>query len=171
MFEYLHKALSDTFVVVVSQTADEDGNTLLFFLWFWCRNVFRVTVEEAGFHHGWDEPSLFHHRDGKSCLETSSFLIFCQSTGFEHKAELHNNIHHFTVFQQEEDDLFEPCDAIFLCNIGTYLFNDHICRQRVWTYFSTGSTEKTALKDIFGIFIQRQMSFLVGTQQVNKPTR
>jgi hypothetical protein len=73
------------------------------------------------------------------------------------------------VSQQEEEASFEPGDTIFVGNVRTYLFDDHIGSKGIGADIDTVGTEKTALEDILGISVQFELASLVGTKQVNEP--
>ena len=169
LFEYLYKRISNAGIVIVCQTADKNGNFLLLFAWHFGRDCIRVAVEKAGFCHRGKQAPLFDHRHGKTCTQSASLVIFGQCTGFKHIPELHHNVHHFPVFKQEKGDTLEPGNTVFLGKVSTYLFNNHIGWQRVGADIDTVGTQKTAFKNIFGSFVQRQVSLLIGTKQINEP--
>ncbi len=162
--EDLDEAVSDTCIVIVGQAADEDRDTSLATVLY----LLGIAVEKACFAHGREEAAAFDDRDGKSWNDTAAFGVVFEAARSEGVAEFHQDIHHLSVTQQEEESPLEPCDPKLVGNICPHLFDDHIGRQVVGADIGAGSAEEAALEDIFGSLVQFQMPLLVGTQEIDK---
>jgi hypothetical protein len=73
--------------------------------------------------------------------------------------------------QEGEKQSLEPRDTVLLGDVAAHLFDHHIGGQAVGAHIGTCGTEEAALEDILGSLVEFELAPLVGSKQIDKPTR